>query len=127
MQLQFVDRSDNQIKIGDKSFSVGDCITCDGISTPTKITGFGWNRVQGGKMFPTKILLGQITIDLNNEGDDDDTFLNSIALTPCQNGGRKSNPTPSKERVTIEGKKRVVYVGPKGGRYIKSKGKFIRI
>jgi len=127
MQIQFVDGSDDKIiMIGDKSFSVGDCITCDGLSTPTKITLFGWNRVQGDK-FPTQIILGRITIDLNNDGNSDDEFLKSIALTPCQTGGRKSNPTPSKERVTIEGKKRVIYVGPKGGRYIKSKGKFVRI
>lgn len=113
--------------IGDKSFSVGDCITCEGLPEATKITRFGWNLDQEDKKFPTKIFLGRITIELNNEGEGDDTFLSSIASTPCQTGGRKSNPTPSKERVTIEGKKRVVYVGPKGGRYIKSKGKFVRI
>jgi len=44
-------------------------------------------------------------------------------------GGKSTpkGPQPSDKRVVVKGQKRVVYVGPKGGRYIKSKGKFVRI
>jgi len=36
-------------------------------------------------------------------------------------------PKPSAERVQVKGRSRVVYVGPKGGKYIKSKGEFVRL
>ena len=37
-------------------------------------------------------------------------------------------PKPSAERVKdSKGRSRVVYVGPRGGKYIKSKGKFVRV
>ena len=43
-------------------------------------------------------------------------------------GGKAAKyPQPSAERVVVKGRNRIVYVGPKGGRYIKSKGKFVRL
>lgn len=40
---------------------------------------------------------------------------------------KPKGPQPSAERVTVKGRNRIVYVGPKGGRYIKSKGEFVRL
>jgi len=40
---------------------------------------------------------------------------------------KPKGPQPSAERVVVKGQKRIVYVGPKGGKYIKSKGEFVRI
>jgi hypothetical protein len=49
---------------------------------------------------------------------------------PSDGGKRKPMPNgvkPSTERVIVNGRKRTVYVGPKGGRYIKRDGKFVRL
>jgi len=50
---------------------------------------------------------------------------------PTPRGGkrikRKSSPQATSERVRIKNRERIVYVGPKGGRYIKSKGEYKRI
>lgn len=35
--------------------------------------------------------------------------------------------TATNERVIVKGRSRVVYIGPKGGRYIKTMGKFVRL
>jgi len=40
---------------------------------------------------------------------------------------RPSCPRATSERVQIAGRDRVVYVGPRGGRYIKSKGVYVRV
>ena len=40
---------------------------------------------------------------------------------------RPSCPRATCERVQIAGRDRVVYVGPRGGRYIKSKGAYVRV
>jgi len=40
---------------------------------------------------------------------------------------KSKGPQPSAERVVVKGRNRVVYVGPKGGRYIKRDGKFVRL
>ena len=40
---------------------------------------------------------------------------------------KPNGPPPSAERVTVKGRNRIVYVGSKGGRYIKSKGEFVRL
>jgi hypothetical protein len=40
---------------------------------------------------------------------------------------RPSCPRATSERVKIAGRDRVVYVGPRGGRYIKSKGAYVRV
>jgi hypothetical protein len=40
---------------------------------------------------------------------------------------RPSCPRATSERVQIAGRDRVVYVGPRGGRYIKSKGAYVRV
>lgn len=34
---------------------------------------------------------------------------------------------PSAKRVVVDGRKRVVYLGPRGGQYVKRDGKFVRI
>jgi hypothetical protein len=39
---------------------------------------------------------------------------------------KDKTPKSTSERVLVDGKKRVVYVGPKGGKYIKKDGKFLR-
>ena len=36
-------------------------------------------------------------------------------------------PQPSAKRVVVDGRKRVVYVGPRGGQYVKRDGKFVRV
>lgn len=52
-------------------------------------------------------------------------------IIPTRNGGthhsKKSTKTATAERIEINGKKRVVYIGPKGGRYVKQNGVFIRV
>jgi hypothetical protein len=40
---------------------------------------------------------------------------------------KSSSKSATKERVMIKNRERIVYVGPKGGRYIKSKGEYKRI
>jgi len=45
----------------------------------------------------------------------------------AQGGKRLAAKKPTSKRVMIDGKNRTVYVGPKGGEYIKSKGKFVSI
>lgn len=42
-------------------------------------------------------------------------------------GGKAKSPVASDKRVTIDGKKRVVYVGSRGGTYIKKDGTFVRV
>lgn len=56
-----------------------------------------------------------------------------------EGGSRKTNksakpaakapkgPQPSAQRVVVNGQKRVVYLGPKGGKYIKKGGEFVRL
>jgi len=59
----------------------------------------------------------------------------SVQGSLVQRGGKRKSaaksksaaPKPSAERVLVKGRKRVVYVGPKGGKYIKSKGEFVRL
>ena len=56
----------------------------------------------------------------------------SNALNVLKEGGsRKSKaakgPQPSAQRVVVNGQKRVVYLGPKGGKYIKKGGEFVRL
>ena len=61
------------------------------------------------------------------------TANSTILLDNNMSGGRKSpaskpkGPQPSAKRIIVDGRKRVVYVGPKGGKYIKKNGKFVRI
>jgi len=45
------------------------------------------------------------------------------------NGGRKKTPTKKRtsERIVVNGKSRVVYQGPRGGKYIKSGDHFVRV
>jgi hypothetical protein len=44
-----------------------------------------------------------------------------------QGGKRLAAKKPTSKRVMIDGKNRTVYVGPKGGEYIKKDGKFVSI
>lgn len=52
-------------------------------------------------------------------------------ITSFLSGGRKkakaATPRPTAERVQIGSRQQVVYVGPRGGKYIKQKGAFIRL
>jgi len=43
-------------------------------------------------------------------------------------GGSKSKtPQPSANRVVVHGRNRIVYIGPRGGKYIKKDGSFVPI
>jgi len=44
-----------------------------------------------------------------------------------QRGGNRSSPRPTAERVLHSGRHHIVYLGPRGGRYIKKKGVFVRL
>ena len=51
--------------------------------------------------------------------------INSKRIEILKKGGKNKKST--KERINFNGKNRIVYVGPKGGRYIKNGGDFVRI
>ena len=53
--------------------------------------------------------------------------LNIQEGKPPIGGCKTPAPKPSANRVVVHGKSRVVYLGPRGGRYIKRGGKFVRI
>lgn len=44
----------------------------------------------------------------------------------AKNAGPKG-PQPSAKRIVVDGRKRVVYLGPRGGQYVKRDGKFVRV
>ena len=47
---------------------------------------------------------------------------------PKQTGGKpKSSPKASAKRIMINGKSRVVYIGTRGGEYIKASGEFVTV
>ena len=66
-----------------------------------------------------------------------DTMLNNVLSSTEQKpyfqggkskkDGKAKGPVASDKRVTIDGKKRVVYVGSRGGKYIKKGGTFVRL
>jgi hypothetical protein len=59
------------------------------------------------------------------------TFVNetefSLKLTVAGGARKKTKFTKSTERVTINGRARVVYMGLRGGRYILSKGEYVSL
>lgn len=74
------------------------------------------NSVENSKGFYDKLGYKET----NREGG-----LISMEKNLQQNGGR--NIIATKNRIIIKGRSRIIYIGPKGGRYIKSKGNFVRI
>jgi hypothetical protein len=49
---------------------------------------------------------------------------------PCSKAkanAKSKGPRPTDERVVFAGRNHVVYMGPRGGRYVKSKGKLVRL
>ena len=51
----------------------------------------------------------------------------SDSCSKAKANAKSKGPQPTDERVVFAGRNHVVYMGPRGGRYVKSKGKLVRL
>jgi hypothetical protein len=70
-------------------------------------------------------------IKVKDNGNPAYEICTEVFMTPAvtgKGGGKlPSSPQKTGKRVTIAGKSRVVYVGKRGGQYIKQGGQFVRL
>jgi hypothetical protein len=94
----------------------------DADGTVHAFTGIEYVRDEDGNDKP-----GQFKISFDGYHHMSNT-QNSIVIEEITDGGRKRpSPKATKKHVLINGQKRVIYEGPKGGKYIKRKGEYVTL